>query len=607
VPDLAVSPSGRLVASLFLEQTGGAPFEAELLVRSLIRNGGVAPGDIVIHCRPDLDPVLTAQFVRAGSTVNVLEDEERTISSGLLGQLTALNKLALHDVAATWLFCRGTAVTAMLPTPSHISGKLCGATTLSSELVKRAFEAANIAVPPWAPCDESCEHVVATHLDVSLLFIPYALIPELCAAWGSFASFVVAIPEVAAGPDADRRIEELSLALALAHLAAPIEYLPANDCFALDSGCWPHSYDARRPIRTVRYRHRLDQFGLVSSFLHDRNVDGAVDKLNALGSERSDGPHFALYTRARIRAQHPLPERTGLATAAGRWAHNRARLPRLVLHAGTPKTGTTAIQRAFFSNAEALIKHGIWYAPMLVEPVQKKHQFLVHCFTSGDASALAEAFDRIAACAPAETETIVLSAEGLFNGWWDYPPEGKALLRHLSTVFRLEMWTCFREPVDFAVSQYAQLLRNPRLHSPAYGLDIGLDEILDIDWFVQRLDYLGFVYEVEAIIGAGSIRLFRYGPDIVERIFRALGVEPPPGNVADVHASLRTPGVDILRIVNRYNLPTKPKAAAAALALELDRLVGEQAEPLQATPAAAERIRRMTQRGWREIAARLDR
>jgi len=609
VTDLPVTPSRRFVASLLLEPDGDAPFETELLVRSLIRNAGIAVGDVVIHCGSDLDPELTAPLIRDGCTVSVFEQgADRSIGSGVLRQLAALAQLVLHDVAGAWLFSPGTAVTAALTTPSQISGKLLDDATLAPEFVERTFRAANVALPPSAPCDENRAYVIATQLDTGLLYVPRALLAELCATWRRFAPFVTAIPELAAAADPDQCIEELSLALALAAVGAPIAHLTANDSFALDARSWPRSYDAHEPIRAVRYRRRLDRFGLVSSFLHDPNVDGAVDTLNALGSEPSDGPYFALYKQARAGTELPaLGHENALAVAGARWVRAFAKIPRLVLHAGTPKTGTTALQQALFRHGDALIEHGIWYPPMRVDPVKKKHHYLVQFLGSADAGALAQAFDEIVASAPPETRTIVLSAEGLFNGWWDYPPEGKALLRHLGTIFELEMWTCFREPLDFALSQYAQLLRNPRLYSPAYGLDIGLEQILDIEWFVQRLDYLGFVFEVEAVIGAGSVRLFRYGPDIVERIFRALGAEAPSDNPPDVHPSLRRPGVEVMRIVNRYDLPHEPKAAAAALVLELDRLIGERAEPLRATPACAERIRRLTQRGWCEIEERLDR
>ncbi|SFA74740.1 hypothetical protein SAMN05421688_0564 [Poseidonocella pacifica] len=38
-------------------------------------------------------------------------------------------------------------------------------------------------------------------------------------------------------------------------------------------------------------------------------------------------------------------------------------MPRIFLHAGTHKTGTTTIQRALFANREMLASNGIWYDP----------------------------------------------------------------------------------------------------------------------------------------------------------------------------------------------------------------------------------------------------
>lgn len=279
---------------------------------------------------------------------------------------------------------------------------------------------------------------------------------------------------------------------------------------------------------------------------------------------------------------------------------------RLVLHAGTPKTGTTALQLALFSAVGELAARGIWYPPAGVEPVQKKHQYLVDLLRAADADGLARAFDGIVAASPRGTHTIVLSTEGLFNHWWDFPPAAKSMLRRLGDAFALEIWVCFREPLAFALAQYAQLLRNPREFSPAYGLDVDLDGILDNAWFLQRLDYLGFVREAEALIGTGNVRVFRYGPDIVTRIFSALGAESPADLRAGIHPSYRSSGVDLIRVVNRYDLTAAEKHAAAALVLDLDRLIGAQAEPLRASPAAAECIRRLTAVDWQKIEARFD-
>lgn len=177
-----------------------------------------------------------------------------------------------------------------------------------------------------------------------------------------------------------------------------------------------------------------------------------------------------------------------------------------MLHAGTGKTGTTALQQTLFRHVDVLAKQGVWYPPLDVEPIQKKHQYLVELLRAGDSLGLACRLREIIGA-----RTVMLSTEGLFNHWWDYSAQSKAMLRQLSAPFDLEVWVCFREPLAFALSVYAQLLRNPRLpdYSPVYGLDVGLEEMLETEWFVQRLDYLGFVQEVAQWIRPGHVKVFR--------------------------------------------------------------------------------------------------
>ena len=344
---------------------------------------------------------------------------------------------------------------------------------------------------------------------------------------------------------------------------------------------------------------RFDAFGLVAASA-DAGKAGAIEALNALIAEPSNAPAFGRYKRALARAQAAaeLPAGHPLMAASDRWTQAFPGRMRLVLHAGTPKTGTKALQHALYRDAAANAERGVWYPPAHVDPVHKKHQFLVGPLLSGDGAALTAALDDALRSAPPQTRTIVLSTEGLFQHWWDFAAESKAMLRRLAVVFDLEVWVCFREPVTFALTQYAQLVRNPRVFAPAYGLDADLETMLDNEWFARRLDYLGFVYDLEELIGASRVRRFRYAPDVVARIVTALELPVPPAAAELVNPSLRQPGVDLMRIVNRYALPPEQQDAAAALVLRLDELLGDAAEPLRAGPETTRRIRQLTDRAW---------
>lgn len=539
------APARGVLASLLVDAADDGPFKAEVLVRSLTALGGLLPHQIVVHRPPELDDAVVAPLRELGARVNVLPRAPDGPGNELLRQLDGLEPDVVAGAEGAWLFALGTAVTAPLPA---VAGD-------------------------------------AVLLDPGLLYVPRSLLGPLREAWQR------------SGPAADA---------ALAALGAPIVRLRANDSFPLDADALPASYDPGAPVRALRCGERFDAFGFVSAAVRDPRLDAAVAALNGVIAQPSRTPYFALYKRAAARRTSPpvLADGDAFAVASAAWERAPARRLRLVLHAGTPKTATKALQHALYERSGELARAGIWYPPAHVDPEHKKHQFFIAQLLAGDGVALAAAFDEIVRSAPEHAHTIVVSTEGFFNHWWDFPPSSKAMIRRLASVFGVQFWACFREPVDFAISQHAQLVRNPREFSPAYGLDAGLDEMLDIEWFSRRLDYLGFVCEAEDLVGAGNVRVFRYGPDIVERVFRALGAPPPPPG--QVNPSLRAPGVELMRIVNRYALPEQSQHRAASLVLQLDMLIGDRAEPLRASDAAAGRVRALTARTWAALEEALE-
>lgn len=601
----------RFVASMLLDGADQQPYLAEVLVRSLLRIGEIAAGNVVLYVAPGVPEAAIEPLRRLGCEVDPVVAEHGAVAGNdLLRQLDAWNERFDAGVAGTWLFSLGTAMSAPLVPPAEpvVAGKKPERELLPLPVVEQIFSAARVRFPAVTRCDADRGTTVATHLDGGLIYVPRERSGALADEWRRCANAIASRPELAAVPERDRTVRDLSLALALAALDAPIAYLGANESFPLDAGVLPPSFDPSQPVRALRCGARIDEFGLVSARVRDASVDAAVASLNEVLVEPSDTSSFARYKRAAARRTRPpeLPSDHPFVTALAETAAAFGGRLRVVLHAGTPKTGTKALQLALYRERARLAELGVWYPPINVDPETKKHQYFIPLLEHGDGPGLAGALDDVVRSAPPQTRTIILSTEGFFNHWWDFPPSAKAMLRHLSSVADVEMWVCFREPVAFAIAQYAQLLRNPRVFSPAYGLDIGFDEMLENEWFVKRLDYYGFVLEVEDLIGAGNVRSFRYGRDIVDRIFRALGAGPPDDAHDTVNPSLRQPGVDMMRIVNRYDLPPDRKTLAAALVLQLDSLVGERAEPLRVSPEAERRVRALAGRSWRELDALLD-
>jgi hypothetical protein len=597
-----VVPDRRFFASTLLDAGPGAVFKAETLVRSLVILGRVPPDEIVVHRVPDLAETSIAPLRDLGCRMNLLSPSSGgAVGYTMLRQLDANRTLDAPRVDAYWMFAPGTVVTSTLPhrRSSAVAGKLVDRPPLPMDVLRDGFRTAGVSLPPTARSDSGDAACVVTQLDTRILYVPAAFADILAEMWRTSIPVVSAWPEL----DHEQDIEPTALALALAALGAPIEYLGANDSFPLAAPSLPASYDASRPILALRCSDRFDAMGFVSSYVHEVRLDAAVAAVNDVIAEPSPGASFALYKRetARLASLPARADDPDFAVAATHLNSKSSRRLRLVLHAGTPKTGTTALQQTLFRHVDVLAEQGIWYPPDDVDPVQKKHQFLVDILQTADSSRLARTLDDVLRSAPRNTHTIVMSTEGLFNIWWDYPPSSKAMLRQLMTIFDAEVWVCFREPLSFAVSQYAQLLRNPRIYAPAYGLAVDLEQMLENDWFVKRLDYVGFVFEVEELIGIGNVRLFRYGPDIVNRVFHALGATVPLVPPSIVHPSLHESGVALMKTVNQYELPAEQQFAAAALVLDLDQLIGARSSPFRAGEEAARRIRRLTERGWRII------
>ena len=195
-----------------------------------------------------------------------------------------------------------------------------------------------------------------------------------------------------------------------------------------------------------------------------------------------------------------------------------------------------------------------------------------------------------------EEQQLLLSNEGLYNHWWDLTPLGRGLVKSLADTFSLSMWVWFREPVKFAESLYKQCLKNPRspMSYPS-GRDISFSAALDHQWFAQRLDYLGFLEECEALIGEGGIKVFFYDGDTIGAACRALVLPPPTLKNGKLHnTSLSNASIEVLRVINRYPLTKSEKICALERVNELEAILSGHSPESTVTEEEARRVYRMT-------------
>ena len=237
---------------------------------------------------------------------------------------------------------------------------------------------------------------------------------------------------------------------------------------------------------------------------------------------------------------------------------------KLIIHAGTPKTGTTSLQTYLDKKQRKLRGKGILYPhnlEKLKNPHAPKHQWFEKNLVTTNLESFLENFKNILSQVTSDTHTIILSSEGIYNYWWDFPDASKDILSELSKLFDIQLWVWFRDPLTFIESYYKQCIRNPQVDgNPCYGKDLSFADMLKVDWFSKHLDYQGFVDECQKLFGENKVSVFSYEGDVVQEVIKKLGLATAHDNPTPrQNKSLNSASVELLRTINHHNIKAKDK------------------------------------------------
>ncbi len=269
---------------------------------------------------------------------------------------------------------------------------------------------------------------------------------------------------------------------------------------------------------------------------------------------------------------------------------------RLILHAGTEKTGTTALQLFLEAHADALAARGLAWPPTGEDYRRTgrfpKHRWLIEALMAETPERFEGELARALAASPADAHTLIFSDEALYGDWPHVTPAGRAALAAVARRFETELWVWFREPLAYARSQYVQMLKNPQGGPPGNGRDLTVDAAIELPWFLSRLDYIGFIRDLEGVLGPGNVRPFAYGGDSITAFLAALGLDDLPVEPVHENRTVGEAGVAILRILNRYEMDVAAKTEATRLIERLVALLPP--TPLALGDSARARIRELT-------------
>ena len=584
------------------------PYQAEILLFTLQEFAGVPREAIVVQCTDRVGEEVTATFRQNGYTVVDIEPYLDRIYCNKIAQLDHLAERLPPDCAGVFLLDLDLAILAPLGVadPAVVWGKIVDGDNPPLAVLERVFAQAGVPLPAIVPSDWTDRgKTIATNFNGGFLYVPQTRLKPLRAAWRKWAEFLFARQHWLPA-DCRKHIDQISFALAMASERIPHQHLSTNWNFPCHEQHPLRFFREDEPLRALHYHDCLDDFGLIAPRGADYPaVDAATEQVNAAIGRRRATPFFDLFKRQLAKqAIRQVPVVPGPLFSAEFIARTwiGATKRRLILHAGTPKTGTSSLQRVLADNRQELAEEGWWYPPPS-EPDDPKHQAVNNLLRGGDERAFVAYLEDALRTMPDNTHTVLLSTEGIFNHWWDYGQRSKGLLRQLAALFDFELCVWFRPPAHFLAALYVQYVANPKTTDTprnVHGQDIEFGTAMDDPWFRRHVDYLGFCLEARLLFGRNRVRTFLFGGDTVQTFIDHYGL-PLAADRRWSNTSLRRAGVEMLRIANRFPLDGEDQREVVDLVRQIDGIIGAKSTRFGLNENEGNRVARYAQRGWHAL------
>jgi len=574
-------------------------YQAELLLLSLTSFGQVPHQNVLVQCTSRVDAEFLQFLEKRGYRHRIIEPYLDGKYCNKLRQLDAFLDEAVEGVFL--LDADMFVLEPLIPARRDVfCAKIVDLPNPPLTVLQRIFQAAQVPLPLESPTDAMVPGgtTISNNFNGGYYYVPAAFIRQLHAGWNTWGQWLHARPHLFDTPEQAIHTDQVAMALALAAGGIPHHSVAAN------ANCPVHLSEPLRSladestVQVLHYHWRLSAFGFIDGqSLRAKPILAAIDKANQAIAAHASSMQF--YTGYRRSLTRPLADPSAAESFTDRVRQRAAKLGRrirLILHAGTPKTGTTSQQFAMFDSKAALAQAGFLYPGNTAQgDGPPKHQWLVSSLLAGDLQALGDRFEEVLDELDPHIHTIVLSTEGLYNHWFDFAPQGRAALAGLTRVFDVSLWAWFRAAPAFMRSYYQQNLKNPQMAMVAsYGRDQSMAEMLDDPWVAAHLDYLGFIQECESVFGLPQVRVFNYDEDTVAQLTSAFGITLPVSRRPRDNTGLSAATIAMLRIANRYPLPVAEKRAVVAALSAADAVLRPFADKQEDDPATRERILQLT-------------
>jgi hypothetical protein len=196
--------------------------------------------------------------------------------------------------------------------------------------------------------------------------------------------------------------------------------------------------------------------------------------------------------------------------------------PRLIIHIGTHKTGSTSLQKTMRDARAELLQAGVLYPMALRGHISFKHALLLEAVKTPDEALIGRYCEALLTEFTASgAHTMILSEERL----WRNRTTFNSLLKRLRGVFKIEIVAYLRRPDLYMESLYNQMLR-----SSSKGEQRTADDFWRDTEVFGRLSYHRILslwrQEADAVTALDFSREVK-AHGLTESFFRAIKLKPP--------------------------------------------------------------------------------
>ena len=568
-------------------------FQAELLLHSLAMSLDYPKEKIVVQCLSRVDDRFITYLKDNGYTYTLIEPYLDGKYCNKLQQLAYFTNIKDADVI---LLDTDTFILHDLEYLSEFSecvaGKVVDGPNPVIESLKSIYSSAGLPAPKVVQSDiyRKDNLTFENNFNGGFYWIPNRFVSTMEHQWKKWASWLFEREALFTHPHQFMHVDQISFSLALTAAKVPYKLLTANNNCPVHTHLTPDSLDTSIPVGLLHYHNELNVFGLINSNkITNSHIKTAIDQANTLILKKEHYHFFSPFKHAFITAAKMNDKLVDLDKKLQVLTTSETQKTPLILHAGTPKTGTTSIQFFLDNNRALLEKNRYLYPNDYHNDNVPKHQWLVSLLKQDDFKTLFLHLEQ--AYKDANGKTIILSTEGIYNHWWDFSNEAKMALKIIAKYFDLSLWIFFRTPLSFMESFYRQNLKNPQNSAAqCYGKDLSFSEMLQDSWFQQRLDYLGFIYHCEQLFNKENVRVFNYSENTLEEFLKALHISVDLEKVPQHNLGQSSAAVELLRIINRYDLNATDKREAVKQLSVLDKTLHQYANKSLIDTEAKEHI-----------------